>query len=159
MNIEKISSWLLKGLMAVIIIVFVLFFLVGYDTPYEENPNMVSPKLLDVVLVLCIALVIAAVIATVWSAVLKVTQGSNKEREEGLIGRTGLISGVAFIGSIVIGLIVGIVQKDQHLLINGKDWHEPVESIITDTSLVSIVILLVITLAALIYSMVTKVKK
>lgn len=159
MNIEKISSWLLKGLMAVIIIVFVLFFLVGYDTPYEENPNMVSPKLLDVVLVLCIALVIAAVIATVWSAVLKVTQGSSKEREKGLIGRTGLISGVAFIGSIVIGLIVGIVQKDQHLLINGKDWHEPVESIITDTSLVSIVILLVITLAALIYSMVTKVKK
>lgn len=159
MNIDKIASWLLRGLMGVSILVFLLFFLIGYNTPYEENPNMNNPLLTDAVIILCILFTVIAVAATIWSAVQKGMQGSSSNRESGLIGRTGLVSGGLLVASIVIGVIVGVINQGETLLINGESWNNPFDIIITDASIISIIILLVVTVAALIYSMVARVKK
>jgi hypothetical protein len=159
MNIDKLASWLLRGLMGVSILVFLLFFLIGYNIPYEENPNMNNPLLTDAVIILCILYTVVAVAATIWSAFQKGVQGSSSSRESGLIGRTGLVSGGLLVASIVIGVIVGIINQNETLLINGESWNNPLDIIITDASIISIIILLVVTVAALIYSMVVRVKK
>ena len=159
MNIDKLSGWILKGLMAVTIIVFALFLLVGFDTPYEENPKMNAPLLTDAVLILSIVLTIAAVCVTVWSAFMQFKTGNTTSKDEGIAGKTGLFATLAFVASIVIGIIVGVANSGEHLLINGKDWNVPSEIIVTDTSMVSIGILTILSIAAVVYSMVSQNKK
>lgn len=158
MNIEKISGWVLKGLMGLIILVFALFMLIGFDTPYEENPKMNAPVLTDAVIVLSLALIIAAIVVTVWSAIKQFKTGNTTSKDEGIAGKTGLLAMLAFVASIVIGLIVGIANSGEHMLINGKDWNNPFDIILTDTSMISIAILTVLSIAAVVYSMVVKKK-
>ncbi|MDO4995080.1 MAG: hypothetical protein Q4E32_08785 [Bacteroidales bacterium] len=158
MNIEKISGWVLKGLMCLIILIFALFMLIGFDTPYEENPKMNAPLLTDAVIVLSLALIIGAIVVTVWSAIKQFKTGNTTSKDEGIAGKTGLLATLAFVASIVIGLIVGIANSGDHMLINGKDWNNPGEIILTDTSMISIAILTVLSVAAVVYSMVVKKK-
>ena len=141
MTTEKISKILLWTMMGVSIVVFVLFFLIGFDTPFEENPKYNNPTLTDAVLILSYILIIVAIVATIWSAIKQVTVGGNStSKDEGIAGRTGLI--------------VGFANKGETMLINGKDWNNPTDIIITDTSMVSIIILGVISILAVIYSMI-----
>ena len=155
MNTEKISKILLWTMMGVTIIVFVLFLLVGFDTPFEDNPKYNNPKLTDAVLILCYALTITAIVATIWSAIKQITVGGNStSKDKGIAGRTGLISFVLLVVSLIIGVIVGIANKGETMLINGKDWNNPTDIIITDTVMVTIVILGVVSILAVIYSMI-----
>jgi quinol-cytochrome oxidoreductase complex cytochrome b subunit len=155
MNTEKISKILLWTMMGITIVVFVLFLLVGFDTPFEDNPKYNNPKLTDAVLILCYALTITAIVATIWSAIKQITVGGNStSKDKGIAGRTGLISFVLLVVSLIIGVIVGIANKGETMLINGKDWNNPTDIIITDTVMVTIVILGVVSIIAVIYSMV-----
>jgi len=160
MSTENISKWLLRGLLLFTAVIFLLFFLVGFDTPYEENPKMNAPLLTDAVLYTCIGFTIITIILTVWSVVKQlVTGGSTTSKDIGIAAHTGTISVIVLVVSVVIGLIIGIANKSDHMLINGEDWNVPGEIITTDTCIVSIVILLVITLASLIVSMIVTAKK
>jgi hypothetical protein len=159
MNIEKISKWTLWGLMGITLLIFALFLTVGYDTPYEENPKQNAPLLTDAVLGLCIVFTALAAILTVWSGVMQFTKGGSTSKDEGIAGKTGLISAIAFVASLAIGAIVGFANSGERLLINGHDWNEPGKIVLTDTSIISIGILMVLTIIAVVFSMVVKTKK
>lgn len=151
MNIEKISKitlWVLMGISAVI---FILYFVVGFDNPYEENPKMNDPQLLDVVLIWGIVLTIATLILMLVSFFMYVKEyGFNKS----YIYTWGLP-----IVTLAIGAAVGMANKDEHMLINNEDWNIPSDIIITDACIVSIAILAVITIGAIIYSVILKAKQ
>jgi hypothetical protein len=59
---------------------------------------------------------------------------------------------------VVAGLIVGFANKDEVMLINGKDWNVPSDIILTDTSIIAIIVLTIVTIIATVYSMVTSKK-
>ena len=82
MTTEKISKILLWTMMGVSIVVFVLFFLIGFDTPFEENPKYNNPTLTDAVLILSYILIIVAIVATIWSAIKQVTVGGNSTAKD-----------------------------------------------------------------------------
>jgi sterol desaturase/sphingolipid hydroxylase (fatty acid hydroxylase superfamily) len=159
MNTEKLSKWILWGLMGITIVSFALFMLVGYDTPYEENPKQNAPLLTDLILCLCFAFTFIAAALTVWSAILQITKGGSTSKDEGMAGKTGLISTIALVASLAIGAIVGFSNSGERLLINGKDWNNPTDIIMTDMSIISIAILMVLTIVAVVYSMVVRTKK
>jgi hypothetical protein len=75
-----------------------------------------------------------------------------------MASKAGLIAWGTFIVSIIIGLVLGFAGKDEVLLINGKDWNVPSDIILTDMSMVSILILTIVTVAATVFSMVTNKK-
>jgi len=155
---EKLSSWVLKGLLALTIIVFALFFLVGFSRPYEADPAMVDPQFTDAVLWLCFILVIVTAILTVWSLVVQFRTGGSSVKEKGLAAHSGKIAVGALVLSVIVGLIVGFANQGENLLINGKLWNNPTDIVITDTCIVSIAILLVVTLLAFVFSVVLKAK-
>lgn len=160
MSTEVISKWVLRILLAITVIVFALFFLVGFDTPYEEDPKMNNPKMTDVVLVTCIALIVGAIVVTIWSVAKQLTTGGNTtSKDTGLAAHTGLVSLIVLVVSVVVGLIVGFSGKDEHMLINGENWNIPSEIIITDACIIPCVSLLIITLIVLICSMFFNVKR
>ena len=145
-KVEKISKIVLWSLIGISIVVMALFLLVGYDTPYEENPKQVDPQMTDLLLVWTYILIFATIIITIGAVIYGFVNGSNKSKHED----TGMASKA--------GLIVGFANKDEVMLINGKDWNIPSDIILTDTSIIAIVVLLIVTIIATVYSMITSKK-
>lgn len=156
MNIDKISKITLWTLMGISIVVFILYFCIGFDTPWEENPKQYNPMFTDVLLIWNAILCIATFILMLVSFFMYVKEyGFNKS----YIYTWGLP-----IVTIAIGAIVGLSNKNEVMLINGKDWNtvadpQVFKMILTDASMVSIGILVALTIVAIIYSMIVTAKK
>ena len=159
-KVEKISKITLWVLIGITIVVMALFLLVGYDTPYEENPKFNDPQLTDLLIVWTYILIIATAVATIGAVIYGFVSGGNKSKNEdvGMASKAGLIAWGTFVVSLIIGLIAGFANKDEVLLINGKDWNVPSDIILTDMSMISILILTIVTVAATVFSMVTNKK-
>lgn len=151
MNIEKFSKYLLGGLIGISVLIFALFFFVGFGEPYEENPKMNAPIFTDGVLILMGVFVIVCLICMIGSFVRYIMEfGLSKS----IIYQFGLP--VAAIG---IGLAIGATMLDSELLINNKLWlasEHSFDSLITDASMISIAILALGAIGVTIWSMVAK---
>jgi hypothetical protein len=155
--VEKISKYTLWAGMGISILILVLFFLIQYDRPFEENPKFTDPLLTDALLIWTYFLTAVAVIVTVWSLIHgATTKGTGTMKETGLIARTGSIAWGICIASLILGAIIGFACKDDTMLINGKDWNNPFDIILTDMSLISIIVLLICTIIATAFSMISK---
>lgn len=151
MDIQQTTNKILYTLFAISAVVILAFFLVGFNEPWEDNPTMNNPMLTDVLLWWCIILSVACFALMIWSFVKYVKEyGFNKS----YLYTWGLP-----IVTIIIGLVVGLVNQNDHLLINNKDWCVPSENILTDTCMVSIGILIVLSIVATIYSLVLSSKQ
>ena len=159
-KVEKISKITLWVLIGISLVVLALFLLVGYDTPYEENPKQVAPQLTDLLIIWTYILIIATAIASVGAVIYGFVSGGNKSKHEdvGMASKAGLIAWGTFAVSVVIGIVVGISGKDEVLLINVERWNDPTDIILTDTSMLSILILTVVTIIATAFSMITNKK-
>ena len=132
-KVEKIAKITLWSLIGISIIVMALFLLVGYDTPYEEDPKQVNPMMTDLLLIWTYILIFATIIITIGAVIYGYVNGSNKSKHEdvGMASKAGLIGWGTLIVGVVAGLIVGIANKDEVLLINGKDWNIPIFFLVT----------------------------
>ena len=160
-KVEKISKITLWVLIGISLVVLALFLLVGYNTPYEENPTkMLDPQMTYLLIIWTYILIIATAVAAIGAVIYGFVSGGNKSKNEdvGLASKAGLIAWGTFIVSVVIGLIVGFANKDELLIYNTNDKATPSEIIMTDTSMISILILTIVTIIATVFSMVTNKK-
>lgn len=159
-KVEKISKIVLWSLIGISLVVMALFLLVGYNTPYEENPKQVDPQLTDLLLIWTYILIFATIIITIGAVIYGFVNGANKSKHEdvGLASKAGLIAWGTLIVGVVIGLIVGFVNKDEMILYNQNDIATPTEIILTDTSMIAILVLTIVTIVVTAYSMITNKK-
>ena len=152
---SKITLWVLIGISLVIL---VLFLLIGYDRPYEENPSFNDPQLTDVLIIWTYILIVATTLTTIIAVIGGLINGSGKSlhAEKGLASKANLIAWGTFIVSVIIGLVVGIKNKNEFLLINGKNENDATDIILTDTSMIAILILTIVTVLVTVYSMIAK---
>lgn len=66
---EKRSSRVLYALVGLIIIVFALFWLIGFDRPFDDDPNFNSPLFTDALLIVTALIFLFGVGLAVWSVV------------------------------------------------------------------------------------------
>jgi hypothetical protein len=148
MNIEKISKYLLWGLMGVSVIVIALFFFIGFSNPYEAIPDMKDPLLLDALMILMIAFIVFAAVCMLTSFILYL-------KEHGLDRSVIFTWGLPIVGigaGVLLGLSNSSDTPENHLIINGKDWFVPSDIILTDASMIAIGLLAVIAILAIIWS-------
>ena len=82
---EKISSHALYLLVGIAMIVFVLFWLVGYNRPFEEDPNFNAPLFTNVLLVLMMLYLLLGIGFSIWSVVcLLKKRGKTEAVENGI---------------------------------------------------------------------------
>ncbi len=156
----KISDYVLWGLFGLSAIVILLFLFVGYNNQYEENPKFVDPQMLDLLLIWMYVLVAVTAVLTIWSAIKGIGAASGQQAK-GLAGKTGLIGFGLLVVSVIIGAVVGAADNDT-LLINGKAFaaaENKTDYLLTDISMISIIIMMVATIIALIVSMAIQPKK
>ena len=72
LSTEQISSRIFYVIVALSAVLFVLFWLIGYDMPYEEDPEYNAPLLTGVLVSFMIVLTIAAVVLMTWGLIRSV---------------------------------------------------------------------------------------
>ena len=159
-KVEKISKITLWVLIGISLVVMALFLLVGYDTPYEENPKQVAPQLTDLLIIWTYILIAVTAVAAVGAVIYGFVSGGNKSKHEevGPASKAGFIAWGTFIVSVIIGVVMGISNQSEVLLINGERWNDPTDIILTDCWMIYILIRTVVTILATAFSMVTNKK-
>ncbi len=112
MKIEKISSYVLYAISAIIVLSFLAFFLIGYDN-MEGDKN--APKLTGYLLFVQYALGVIAFGLMIWSLVVNTLNSSSKEQLQstGIPGtKITLFTCAITVISMLIGLLLGIGEED-----------------------------------------------
>lgn len=106
MKIQQISNYAFLACVALIVVVFALFFFVGYDNPVGEYNDPANTELL---LFLMYALVVVCICLMVWSAAKgAIAGGGVDDAKTGVPGTKVTIASVAIlVASLVIGAALG----------------------------------------------------
>lgn len=118
---ERISQYVLYGLTSFSAILFVMFYLVGFNTPYWKNESMNAPLLTDMLLGLmigiCVLTVLLAILAKVHS--VRVNRGSARV-VNGIPARKISISISLF---TLLVLIIGfLLTSTDPMTVNGETY-------------------------------------
>ena len=76
---ERLSQRLLYILVGVSAVAFALFYLVGYDLPFDENPDFNAPLFTDVLIVLMVLVLLLALCMIGFSAWRSHRSGSRQD--------------------------------------------------------------------------------
>ena len=121
---EKISQRIFYVLIALSVLVFGLFFLIGYDMPFDENPDFNAPLFTDVLIgLMWTFLLIAVVVAVV--AVVKANRYAGKEAERSNGIPAGRIFRSTWLGTLLLLVLTFVCGSSAPMLINGEtygDW-------------------------------------
>ena len=151
-NIKKKQSWLKIGLVAISTVIFLAFWMVGYDMPYEEDADFNAPLLTDMLLGYIYLLTSSAIGVTVYSIVHGIkTRGRQSLTENGVpAGRITIITwGVTF---ALLASTFALGSTDP-IKVNGKDFCEGIWLRLSDMFIVSSGIMILLAIAAVAFGM------
>ena len=153
----KVSQSVFYLLMTLIVVVYTLFFLVGYEHPYDENPNFNAPLLTGVLITFVLLLLLMAVAVTLFA----VYRSLHRMR-----GHTGVVNGIPAlrialgvgVGTFCIMILSFALAPTDAMSVNGVQYAEVlwlrVAEMFVDTSL----LLLVAAVVAVAYGYVRRVR-
>jgi amino acid transporter len=152
----KISTWVLSALFAISIIIFGIFFFVGFDTPWEDNPKMKDPQFIDLLLWFNYIMIGCTLVITIISAIMQIVQGSSIANEKGIAGHTNTIAWGVLVIALVAGFFIGKGDTEE-LLANGKSWNPADPENVTDNILagVSMISIIILTLGTFIATLIS----
>ena len=143
LDAEQRSTRVLYVLVALVVVVFGAFFLVGYDRPYDENPQFNAPVLTDAVLVFIYVLVVAAVALAVASAVFSFRKRDRAGAVVNNVPAAKITWGTA--GLLVACLLVTFVTGSaEPVLVNGVEYTDTFWLKATDMFINTSIVLLVV---------------
>ena len=151
-NIKKKQSWIIIGLIAISAVIFLAFWMVGYDMPYEEDVYFNAPLLTDMLLGYIYLLTSSAIGVTVYSIVHGIkTRGRQSLTENGVpAGRITIITwGVTF---ALLASTFALGSTDP-IKVNGKDFCEGIWLRLSDMFIVSSGRMILLAIAAVAFGM------
>lgn len=139
---ERISQRIFYLLIGLSLVVFLLFFLVGYDMPFEENPDFNAPLFTNLLLGLVWLLMALAVGAAIFSVIRSWRRSSSEPAvQNGISGKK--IFRLTWGLTLLLLLVSFVLSSAAPILINGdeyKDWAWlKLSDMFVDTSLVMLV--------------------
>lgn len=148
---EKLSSWSLWGCIALTIIVFACFFLIGYDNPQGEYN---APECTEALIIFMYFLAGVALVLTVGSVVNSLMAGSGGSNEQ-LTGVPGGKVALFSVAALVVSLVPGLVQGVGETEFTAADGTVTTATMVTvtDMFILSIYILILLTIASVVFNM------
>ena len=120
---EKISQRVFYCLLALAALVFALFFLVGYDMPFEENPDFNAPLFTNVLLFLMWMLLILAFFLAVYSVVNSYRKNASKEKTiHGIPAKK--IFHITWIGTLLLLVVTFLLGSSTPMTIYGNEYGD-----------------------------------
>lgn len=121
---EKLSQSILYVLVGFAVITFFLFFFVGYDMPFEENPDFNAPFFTNLLLVTMWIFCLLALCLAIYSFVR-----AGKRNSKGKMKMNGIPAGnivwITWGGTLALLVLTFVLGSSGMILINGQaftDW-------------------------------------
>ena len=142
-----LSHKILYALVAVTVVVFVLFYFVGYNHPFHENPDFIEPRMTVAVIVLALAICLLALGVTVWAVVMAFRKrGKTQKKIHGI--NIALISTVVVVFTTLLLVFSFLIGSSEALNVNGKEYNDSLALRGADMFVLSSVIMMVVAAAA-----------
>jgi H+/Cl- antiporter ClcA len=147
---EKLSMRVFYALIAVYIVVFMMYWFVGYTRPFAENPNFNAPLFTDAVIILGYSLIIAGIGITVWAMVRSLHVRGKGENYNNNIPVKKINYSVA-IGVLLLCGLTFLIGSSSDIVINGTRFTNYFWLKASDMFIYTSLILMIIAIAAVIY--------
>lgn len=149
---DKASGRVQAVLVIMSVLLFGMFYFVGFDFPYDEDPRFNAPLLTDAVLWFSYVLFVAAVVVTVISVVRSVRVHSSDDRLSNGIPamRIAWSIGGLLVSSLLLTFLFG---SSEPLMVNGRRFTSVFWLKLTDMFINTSIVLGVIAVAAVCYGM------
>lgn len=149
---EKISSAVLIVLVAMSIIMFAMFFTTGYDEPWEENTEFISPALTDTLIDFMFFMTGTACITVLLSVISSARcQGHVLNVSGGIpAGKIATCTALILISALVVSFFTA---SDSSIIINGKSYTDSWWLNITDMLIHTSEVMLAAAVIAVIYGL------
>lgn len=135
--------------LTLIAVVYVLFFTVGFDLPYWENPVYNAPMLTDVLIWLMIATTVGTLLLSAGSAIASARKTKSAPRQNG-IPATRIAVGVAAL--LAASLLVSYaLSSAEPVVVNGKVMEDATELKLSGTMIGSSLLMLTMATLSLLF--------
>ena len=151
-NVNNWQSWLKIGLVAISAVVFALFWLVGYDMPYEEDADFNAPLLTDVLIGYVYLLTAAAVGVAVFSAI----HGTRTRSRQGGVENGVPTARINTITWIITALLLAgsfACATTEPIKVNGKLYSETIWLRLSDMFIVTSGVMILLAVIAVAFGM------
>lgn len=152
LSAEGVSTRVLYVLVALAVVLFGAFFLVGYDVPYENNPAFNAPRLTDAVLVFIYLTVLAASAAAACSIVRGVKARGKAQRMVNNIpaARITWFTVALLAGCMLITFLLGSAEP---VTVNGVEFADTFWLKATDMFINTSTVLLLVAVCGVAYGL------
>ena len=143
---KDLSHRFLVTMIVITAVVFVAFYLIGYEHPFSEDPDFIEPLLTPVLLGLMILVVVLAVGVTLWAVF--VTLRKRKGAPHVVDGiPVATISMTVTIVTVVIMILAFLLGSSSALKVNGDVYADPKWLRVADMFVISSIALMCIATA------------
>ena len=153
---ERISHMVLYSLTAIIALVFLLFYFVGYDMPAMWDERYVSPLLTDLVMVLMFFLLIGTLAVACFAKWHSVRTNHSPAVVNGIHGKR--ITLCVTIGTIVL-LAFLFALPSSSIYVNGEMFEEKIWLRAANMFVVASVLLIIIGIGAILFGIIRNRRK
>ena len=138
---EQVSQRIFYILIALAVLVFGLFFLVGYDMPFEENPDFTAPLFTDVLIGLMWLFLVGGIGLAIYS-MWKDYRGS---RSEAVVNGVPVrrIFRITWLGTLAILVLSFLLGSSEPMLINGENYADWIWLKLSDMLVITSLLMLV----------------
>ena len=150
MKTEQITGRLLYGLVGLAAVVFLLFYLVGYNIPYVFDPEYNAPLFTDVVIGFMYLMVAAGVAAAVYAVVMERKRRSRQSVENGI--PVGKIERGTLVLLIVLLAVSFLLGASAPIKVDGEVFDSVFWLKATDMLIYTSLALIAVAVAAVVFS-------
>lgn len=149
-SVERLSSRVLYVLTTLSAVIFALYWLIGFDLPFDEDPNFNAPLLTDAVLILGYILILGAIGCAAWSMVRSLKIRGKAESHDNNIP-TKQISYTITIGVVVLLLLTLLMGSPAAMSINGATFANAFWLKVADMFIATSLILMAVAMGAALF--------
>ena len=154
---EQVSQRIFYILIALAVLVFGLFFLVGYDMPFEENPDFTAPLFTDVLIGLMWLFLVGGIGLAIYS-MWKDYRGS---RSEAMVNGVPVrrIFRITWIGLLALLVLTFALGSSAPMLINGENYADWLWLKLSDMFVITSLLMLLAGMGAVIFGATRYIRK
>lgn len=155
---EKISQRVFYVLIGLAVVIFGLFFLVGYDMPFDENPDFNAPLFTDVLIILMWGLLFFAIALGIYSIVRSYRKTVRSKKVVNGIPENKIFR-FTWLFTVVLLIVTFLVGSSVPMLVNGNDYTDWLWLKLSDMFVCSSVVMLLAAMIAVGYGATRYIRK
>jgi magnesium-transporting ATPase (P-type) len=117
------SQRVLRIIVILTVVVYLAFFLIGYNHPYADDPDFIEPRLTSVLIFFALLVVVLAVAVTAWAMLSDFRKRASLAKADRRLPTSRLVA-------IIVALIIAMmlvsywVGSTAAITVNGKDYAD-----------------------------------